>query len=492
MKPEENELNPYQKSLLPFDPVILFQDACKKWALVLVIAIIAGMCAYVYTDVGYKPTYVSGATLVLTTRDSSSTVYSNLDSTSNLATVFTEVLNSSVMRNNILKKLQLDSFNGAIYASAVESTNLMTVQVAARDPRTAFLVLDALLEEHDIVTYAVMGDIVLEVLEPPVVAMGPSNAVNTNRAFLIAALAVGAALYVLLVIQAYFKDVIRSKEEAEEKLDCWCLSEIMHERKRRSFKDMLTRKKRSILITDPQTGFRYLNTMGKLARRVEQYMQKGKVVLVTSVMENEGKSTVAVNLALALSKKYPRVLLMDCDLHKPACQKILEHEKPAYYTQDVIQGTALLEKAVCADKRSRMKTVFAKHSNPQEAAELMNAKNMAVVLDWARAMYDYVVIDLAPMSVVTDTEVMMELADASLLVVRQNGVRTTDLNRAIGDLQRGKAKLLGCVLNNVHSTEILSGEGYGTGYGRYGAYGRYGRYGKYGRYAAYAQRQSEE
>lgn len=492
MKPEENEMNPYQKSLLPFDPIVLIRDACKKWALVLVVAMIAGMIAYVYTDTGYRPTYVSNATLVLTTRDSSSTVYSNLDSTSSLATVFTEVLNSSVMRNNILRKLKMDSFNGSIRATAIESTNLMTVQVSARDPRTAFMVLKVLLEEHDMVTYAVMGDIVLEVLEPPVIATMPSNAVNASRAFMGSMLLAGAAMYAVLLILAYFKDVVRSKEEAEEKLNCWCLGEIFHERKNRTVKEILTGKKRSILITDPQTGFRYLNTMSKLARRVEKNMHKGKVVLVTSVMENEGKSTVSANLALALSKKYPRVLLMDCDLHKPACRKIMDYGTPAHYTQDVAQGKVSLEAAVCADKRSRMKMLFARHSKPEEAAEMISTSKIAGVLKQAREQFDYVVIDLAPMSVVSDTEVIMDLADASLLVIRQNGVRTTDLNRAIADLQRGKAELLGCVLNNVHSTGILSGEGYGTGYGWYGGYGRYGRYGKYGRYAAYSQRQTEE
>ena len=85
----------------------------------------------------------------------------------------------------------------------------------------------------------------------------------------------------------------------------------------------------------------------------------------------------------------------------------------------------------------------------------------------------------------------MEYADGSLLVVRQNRVTSVDLNRAIGDLQRGKAKMLGCVLNNVHSTEILNGEGYATGYARYGGYSRYGRYGKYGRYGAYASKYEE-
>ena len=479
MKPEENELNPYQKSLLPFDPIVLIRDASKKWLLVLVVSLILGMLSYVYTDSSYRPTYVSTATMVMTTRDSNATVYHNLDAMSNLATVFTEVLNSSVMRSNILKKLQMDSFNGSIYASVIYETNLMTIQVAAGDPRTAFRVIQVLLEEHDMVTYAVMGDILLEVLEPPAVPVAPSNKANAPRAFVLTMLSSAAAIFVLMVVQSYFKDVVRSKEEAEEKLNCWCLSEIFHERKKRTLKDILTGRKRGILTTDPQTGFRYVSTMSKLARQVEQNMQKGKILMVTSVMENEGKSTVSANLALALSKKYSRVLLMDCDLHKPACRKILEHEVPAYYTQDVIQGKSSLDAALCTDKRSRMQMLFARRSKPEEAAALINADNMAAMMERARELFDYVIIDLAPMSAVSDSEVLMELADASLLVVRQNGVHVTDLNRAIGDLQRGKADLLGCVLNNVYSTELLSGEGYGTGYDRYGGYGRYGRYAAY-------------
>ena len=151
MKQEEKEMNPVQKSLLPFDPIVLIRDAASKWLLVVVVALICGMAAYVYTDSGYVPYYSSSTTLVLTTRDSASTVYDNLDSTTTLATVFTEVLNSSVMRNNILRELGMDSFDGSIRASAIAETNLLTVQVAAGDPRTAFRVMEVLLEQHDMV-----------------------------------------------------------------------------------------------------------------------------------------------------------------------------------------------------------------------------------------------------------------------------------------------------------------------------------------------------
>lgn len=498
MKPEENELNPYQKSLLPFDPVVLVLDACRKWVLVLVVALIVGMGAYVYTDSGYVPWYTSSCTLVLTTRDSTSSVYDNLNSTSTLAGVFSEVLNSSVMRSNILNELQMDSFDGSIWATAIEETNLLTISVRGRDPRSTFRVMQVLLEKHGMVTYEVMGDIVLEVLEHPVVPMQPSNWTNAGRAFKLATVVAGAAVFVLLMVIAYFRDVIRSKEEADEKLGCWCLGEIRHERKKRTLKEIIGRKKRSILITDPQTSFRFLTTMDKLSRSVVQRIPKdkgkkmGKVILVTSVMENEGKSTVSANLALALAKKYPKVLLLDCDLRKPACSKILEYEKPGHYTHEVIRGDAELADAVCSLKLTRMQALFAKHCTPQEAGQLISSDGMGQLLDKARESYDFIIVDMAPMSVVSDSEAVMEFADASLLVIRQNGVLVTDLNRAISDLQRGEAKLLGCVINNVYSTELLSGEGYGTGYSRYGGYGNYGRYGRYGRYGVYAQRQTEE
>lgn len=492
MKPDEKELNPYQKSFLPFDPVVLVREVMGKWLLIAAVALIVGLGAYIYTDSGYVPRYSTGATLVLTNRDSSSTVYDNLNATSTLATVFSEVLNSSVMHSNILHELGLNTFDGEIKAFAIQETNLLTVRVTAGDPRTAFQVMKVLLEQHDTVTYAVIGDVILEVLEPPVVPTGPVNQVDSTRAFWNALVLTGAAMAVILTILAYFKDVIRSKEEADEKLNCWCLGEICHERKRRTVKERMRRKKRGILITDPQTGFRYVTTMNKLARRVEKNMGKGKVLMVTSVIENEGKSTVAANLALSLSKKYARVLLIDADLRKPACRLLMEQEMPRFFVQNVLSGEVLLEEAVQKDKLSRLQMLFAKRSHAEDATNLVHSEAMERMLERARELYDYVIIDLPPMSIAPDAEAITEYADASLLVIRQNGVYVTDLNRALGDLQRGKAKLLGCVINNVYIARFFTGEGYGIGYGRYGGDYRYGRYGKYGKYAASVSRQGEE
>jgi Mrp family chromosome partitioning ATPase len=79
------------------------------------------------------------------------------------------------------------------------------------------------------------------------------------------------------------------------------------------------------------------------------------------------------------------------------------------------------------------------------------------------------------MTAASDAEGMAALADACLLVVRQNAADASSVNRSIAALESSRAKLLGCVLNNVVTTNLTSGRN--SRYGRYGHYGHYGSYG---------------
>ena len=89
--------------LLPFDPIVLVQDVVKRWLLIIVVALAVGVGSYIYVDSSYRPVYKTTTTFVVTSRSSSSSVYSNLTSASNLATVFSDLLNSSFLRKTILQ-----------------------------------------------------------------------------------------------------------------------------------------------------------------------------------------------------------------------------------------------------------------------------------------------------------------------------------------------------------------------------------------------------
>jgi capsular exopolysaccharide synthesis family protein len=182
---------------------------------------------------------------------------------------------------------------------------------------------------------------------------------------------------------------------------------------------------------------------------------------------------VAVNLALAMAQKKKKVLLIDCDLRKPACHAVLEQKKFTSGIKEVLQGKASLADSVLRYKKTNMYMLLG-HKGDRNTGDLIASQRMDALLNWAREKYDYVVLDLPPMAAASDAEGVAGLADASILVVRQNVAAAPALNRAIASLEGQQAKLLGCVVNNVFTTRLSSS---GGGYGSYHKYNYYGSYG---------------
>ena len=202
--------------------------------------------------------------------------------------------------------------------------------------------------------------------------------------------------------------------------------------------------------------------------------------MVTSLLENEGKSTVAVNLALSLAQKGKRVLLIDCDLRKPACGLILKQNQSFVGTAEVLQGKVALEDAVRQLEGSGL-YLLSGRKNFRTATNLVSSAAMENMLRQAAVQFDLVIVDTPPMSLAPDAECIGAYTDAAVLVVKQNEARAGDINEALAVLERAEAHVLGCVLNNVMgSADFTPAFGYGA-YGRYGRYGKYGKYG-YGKY----------
>ena len=469
---KKNEIHTRDTDVLSFDPILLVRDIVKRWLIILLAALTVGVGTYIVCDATYTPSYRTNAVFVVTSTGSSTSVYNNLTSTTNVATLFTELLSSSLMRKTVMEEMGVSSLDATISTSQIPNTNLISMTVTSPNPRTAFLTAQTLIDTHEELTYTIVDGIAMEVLQSPTVPVAPSNSANSAGQMKRMSLLAAVAATILIGVRAYMRDAIRSKQEAQKKLYCDFMGEIPHEKKYKTLSAMIRRKKTSILINNPTTGFAYVEAIRKLRHRVEKHMAGDKVVMVTSLLENEGKSTVAVNLAMALARKHNRVLLIDCDLRKPACHSILE-QKFSSGIKEVLQGKANLADSVLNYPSSKLYMMLAKKGE-QNPTDLLSSERMHVLLDWARKNFDYVVLDLPPMVAAADAEAMTGLADACLLVVRQGEAVAPALNKAIADLENHNAKLLGCVLNNVFASRFASGSyGYG-GYHKYNYYRSYG------------------
>lgn len=475
---KNHELHTDESGFLPFDPVVLVTDVLRRWVLILLITVAVGIGGYIVTDYTYTPVYKTTATFVVTDPTSTATVFGNLSKTQELASVFSELLNSSLLHRSVLAEIGETSFQGSVKTSVIPETNLITMTVTASNPRTAYLMAQGIIKHHHTITYQVVDDISLEVLQSPSIPTSPSNFSNASGTMKKAATLAAAASCLLLAFRSYTQDKIRSGKEARKKLDCKYLGDIPHETKYKTLRAKLERSKTSILISSPLTGFRFRENIRKLRSRVDRLMQGKKVLMVTSLLENEGKSTVAVNLALSMAQKYDNTLLIECDLRKPACYKLLNQSEPEVGLLAVLKENASFSDAIIPAKQGNLQLLLESNAS-KNSSELLASAKMTELLQWARETYDVVILDMPPIAAITDIERVKDLADASLLVVRHNTAVTPALNKAIALLNGGKAKLLGCVLNNVYSTGLTSGYGYGYGYG-YGGYGKYGHYHGYG------------
>jgi receptor protein-tyrosine kinase len=188
-----------------------------------------------------------------------------------------------------------------------------------------------------------------------------------------------------------------------------------------------------------------------------------RVIVVTSSVPGEGKSTLAVNLSTALAQSGSRVTLVEADLRRPRVTRYMGLVGGAGLT-NVLAGTAELHEVTQPWGDGKL-SVLAAGPMPPNPSEMLGSAQMRSLLQSLRETQDYVIIDTPPLLPVTDAAVLSVLADGCVITTRFGKTRREQLTEAAATLSRIDAKLLGIVLNRVpQAAAVARGYGYGYGY----------------------------
>ena len=212
-----------------------------------------------------------------------------------------------------------------------------------------------------------------------------------------------------------------------------------------------------------------------------------KTVMFTSTTSGEGKTFNCANLAVSFALLGKKVILVGLDIRKPRLAELFE-------IKDHHHGiTPLLVKENPTAEDIRQQIVpSGVHANldllmagpiPPNPAELIARKSLDIVFDHLRETYDYIMIDTAPVGLVTDTLEIGRVSDATIYVCRADYTPKASFDLINALANEKKLPNMAMVINGIDMSKKKYGYYYGYGmYGRYGRYGRYGTYGKYGRY----------
>lgn len=208
---------------------------------------------------------------------------------------------------------------------------------------------------------------------------------------------------------------------------------------------------------------------------------RAHVIGVTSSLRGEGKSTSAINVAASLAEMNKKVLLLEADLRLPSIKlKINVQPRPGV-------TNALVDKSKPFVQRYKINEingmpviidVLVAGDIPPNPSELLSSSRMHQLMDWLSTRYDYIIMDLPPITAVTDALIATKLVDGMILVVRNEHTDRNSLSEAIRQIHFVEGNLLGFVFTCANS----GGSGYGKKYKYKSKYykGRYGYYDQYG------------
>lgn len=447
-----------------------FRQAKRTWLLGLVLILVFGGGLGFLKQRAYTPIYEAYSSFTVRVANP---LYTNIGSYNEktaqvMANTFPSILTSGLLRQRVMEELGLTHVP-TLAISATSQSSIFTLKVRDTDPQRAYDVLNAVITCYPEVAEFVVGPTVLILLDESGLPEHPVASFSFPYQFTRGAVLGGILWCGILLFLVLIKNTIQNEEELRRTLNTPSLGQIPAVR--------ITKRSPYPLMHRFTGDSGFSESLRLLRLRLESALNEGgdKVLLVSSAIPGEGKTTVSINLGISLTLKGKRVLLIDCDLRNPSVAKALSAgERP-------LNSKITLMKAA-EDKTDPMEMIqptdvedlfvlLCGSGNKSDSFGKAQKKQMSQLLRKARNAYDYVILDTPPCSLLADASEIADLADAGLIVVRQDYATKDQILDGVQQLADCRLPIIGCVFNNVRKS--LSGaNGYSYGYGYSGRYGK--------------------
>jgi succinoglycan biosynthesis transport protein ExoP len=298
---------------------------------------------------------------------------------------------------------------------------------------------------------------VISFATPPITPAFPKFGISMAGIFMVSMI-VG---FVIAFISEIRRPGISTLEQLEAVSKLRALGFVPHVTSRQQQRGMLVS-----VVTKPRRPF--AQAMKTLNWQMDEGMpESAKVIVVTSPIAGEGKTTTAIAIARIKAIKGHKTIIVDADIRKPTVHTKLNCPPTSGLT-DVIEGGSELLTVILPDEESPLEILPAGRSS-SDAFGFVESLAMSSVLEELRSQYDYIIVDTPPVAAAPDACILSKKADTTILVVRSLKTPANAVKYALRNLKRNGGHITGTVLTMVETSSALN-----RNYGYYGYYGYYG------------------
>jgi receptor protein-tyrosine kinase len=433
-------------------------------ALVLVFAAALGLSA----KSSYRPVYQASASFTVRVVDP---VYASVSSyntktAEQMARTFPYILTTGLLEDRVKAELEI-AYLPSISVSVMPNSSIITLSVRDTQAQRAYDVLNAVIRHYPQIAEFVVGPTALVLLDESGLPTAPVNSLSLKGSVVKGGILGGGLWFAVVLIMALSKTTIHNEGMLRKRLNIDCFGRIPSVK--------LPQGEKCPLLNKGRRKTEFAEAVRSVRLRVERALEaeNRKVLLVSSAIPGEGKTTLSVNLGIAMAQRGKRVLIIDCDLRNPSVAKSLKMNCE-HSLADYLQGKLTVKDVVCPTETENLFIIPSVADENIDTDQLTSNRGTGM-LQAARRLYDLVILDTPPCSMLSDAGEVAGLADAGLLVVRQDYASRDQILDGVQRLGDADLPMIGWVLNHAKHS-LSSRDYYGYGYGYSGGYG-YG-YGK--------------
>lgn len=421
---------------------------------IIILAGVIGFCGcQIYYLAVKKQTYTSSMTIAVNlsgyTKNATST---SLTKTIEICEIYQNVLSSKTLKS-IVEEDMGQPMTGNVSVSQKKSTNLIDISVTDSSSQRAYDTLKAVYKNYPKITDNSFNNIIISVISAPFL---PSSVSNPSASFTYSLVFgfIGALICTALIMFiSFMRDTVKNPSDVDDMLECKLFGSVYHVNKR---KRKIGLKNDGLLLTNPLIDYNFRNSFSEIAIKLEsiQRTKNVKSIVVTSVAENEGKTTIIVNMAISLAAMGKKVVIVDSDLKLPAVYKFFKHIdiKPENDVYNYILGKTDYNSVICYDKITGVSIVCGKEKH-YNSAKALEEESYGELLRRLENDFEFILIDSPPGGVAVDAETICERCDGMLFVVRQDFVSVEAINDYIINIDQ--KKMIGCILNDISEIRAI-------------------------------------
>jgi len=448
-----------------FDFHFLLKLLFKYWVVLLLGCILGSTTGFVVNKWIFEPEYESSVTVYAWQSNNGpdeiySVKYQDIEANSRLVNDYKEIITSFRVQDEVFNQIKqnfpdVHNSDYKINTNLLRNTRILKIVASSSDPKLAQFAANATTSVFEKVVQSVMQQKNIKIIDSarlPKDPVSPKRSVNIMVGFI-----TGLFLALLIVSAKELLDwTIKVPEEVLERLGKNVIGTIPENEdpdngKKRKGKFGHSNKGSRIFI-DEKDSSTIVEAFKILRTNIEFSIpgkQKSKIIMFTSTLPNEGKTTIVSNLALSMCESGKKVVLLDCDLRKPFLHKFFDVDNSQGIVS-ILVGKASLEDSINKNLLGKGLDLIVSGPIPPSPTELLMSDAYTQLLDELSKNYDYVFIDAPPTLNMADTAIIGRLVDATMLVITAGKTRIELIKRCIRQLHQSNIEVSGILLNRFN------------------------------------------